>query len=226
MMGEETITTTTEVETTKPKRKPTRNYDVIDDGRTRCRTCAKLGHTLRLGCIDTDPHGTGPAISLLDADLVYSGGKTRVAGLVCTKCGAGRVPLTDDPAIIKSAANLPHSPASYTCELCGHHFSRLGGLIGAFGGTWEEQLALLRKVGGSTPIEREWVIAEHDAKPSMREARIGRLARPLEQWNVRPTIAERHELSEAQRAHRLEVEAAIDQELRMLRSQRLAEAGI
>lgn len=203
------MTTTTEVETTKPRRKPTRNYDVIDDGRIRCRTCAKLGHTLRLGCIDTDPHGTGPAISLLDADLVYSGGKTRVAGLVC-----------------KSAANLPHSPASYTCELCGHHFGRLSGLIGAFGGTWEEQLALLRKVGGSTPIEREWVIAEHDAKPSMREARIGRLARPLEQWNVRPTIAERHELSEAQRAHRLEVEAAIDQELRMLRSQRLAEAGI
>lgn len=66
----------------------------------------------------------------------------------------------------------------------------------------------------------------HDPKLPMRETRIDRLARPLEQWNVRPTIAERHELSEAQRAHRLEVEAAIDQELRMLRSQRLAEAGI
>jgi len=65
-----------------------------------------------------------------------------------------------------------------------------------------------------------------DPKLPMRETRIDRLARPLEPWNTRPTIAERNALADAQKQHRLEVEAAIDRELRMLRTQRLAEAGI
>ena len=38
--------------------------------------------------------------------------------------------------------------------------------------------------------------------------------------------AERNELNEAQRDHRREIEATIDQELRALRSEKLAAAGL
>jgi hypothetical protein len=165
-MNDETQVATETKTKSRPKRK---SYDVLGEGTIQVRTGEKLERTLRLERIDVDPHGTAPAILLLGVDLVYSGGKTRVAGLVCTMCKAGRIPLTDEPAIMRSGpGSYPDSPPSYQCALCGHSYGKLSGLINAFGGDWRDQLELLRKIGGSTPIEREWVIAEDDGKRAVR----------------------------------------------------------
>jgi hypothetical protein len=66
----------------------------------------------------------------------------------------------------------------------------------------------------------------HDPKLPIRETRIDAFARPLEPWNVRPTVAERNELDDAQRNHRRAMEAAVDEELRALRTEKLAAAGL
>ena len=66
----------------------------------------------------------------------------------------------------------------------------------------------------------------HDSELPIRETRIDRFARPIERWNTRPSVGERNELAGAQRDHRLGVEAAIDAELRELRHQKLAAAGL
>ena len=78
--------------------------------------------------------------------------------------------MSEDPSIARSGpGQYPHNPPTYSCEHCGHPYGRISGLIEAFGGTWQEQLALVRRVGGSTPFEKQWTIAEHDGKRSMRE---------------------------------------------------------
>ena len=67
----------------------------------------------------------------------------------------------------------------------------------------------------------------------LRETQIDRFARPIERWNVRPSIDERTELEderteleEALRDRRAEIEAEVDRELRQLRSEKLAAAGL
>jgi len=218
-----------------------------------------------------DFHLLAPVISLLGADLVYEGGQQRVSGLTCKKCGASQARDTGNAAITVTSGSYPHRPCAFGCALCGESYGTIAGMVEAFGPEdWRGQLELLRKVGGSTPQEREWVIAEdgghramrptaraaidaivtpttgstirlckviayteaqvtqllHDSALPMRETTIDRFGRPLEQWNVRPTVGERNELADAQRDHRRAVEATIDQELRTLRNQKLAEAGI
>ena len=75
-------------------------------------------------------------------------------------------------------------------------------------------------------VEEQLMNVLHDPDLPMRETRIDHSGRPLGRWNVRPSVAERSDLAEAQRDHRREVEAAIDQELRELRHQKLAAAGL
>jgi hypothetical protein len=60
----------------------------------------------------------------------------------------------------------------------------------------------------------------------MAETRLDRVGRPLERWNARPTVAEMRELTDAQDAYRRATEAAIDDELRKLRAERLQAAEL
>lgn len=211
-----------------------------------------------------------PLISLLGCDLVFEGGQQRVSGLTCRKCGASQARDTGAPAITVTPGHYPSRPAAFQCALFGEHYGAIAGLIAACVPEWKDQLALLRKVGSTEPVEYEWTIAEddgvrcmrptarlaidaavtprigntikllkviahaeeqvtqllHDSTLPMRATRIGRHGRPLERWNTRPAVGERNELAEAQQQHRREVEVAIDQELRELRHQKLAAAGL
>lgn len=65
----------------------------------------------------------------------------------------------------------------------------------------------------------------HASDLPLVECSLDRVGRPLERWNVRPTVAERRELDEAHRDYRRETEAVIDQELRRVKAERMAAAG-
>jgi len=246
-------------------------WESLGDGTIQIPCGEKRELTLRKERADAEFHTLAPAISMLDADLVFEGNGKRVSGLTCKQCGASTERESGNAAIVAYPGNYPLSPITFQCGLCGKGYGTISGLIEVFGPEdWRDQLALFRKLPGTQPVEREWVIAEadgarcmrpmarlaidaaltpttgstvkllkviayqedqvlavlHNPDLPMRETTIDRQARPLAPWNTRPTIAERNELDEAQRDHRREVEAMIDHELRALRSQKLAAAGL
>lgn len=163
----ETVEQSTNAGPRKKKRAP-RTYDVLVPGTVKMCLHDKLEHTLRMRNADSNAHIPGQAIPLLKAQVVHAARSLRVEGIPCPKCGVRKITASGVSPIVMRPGHFPHKPTSFSCEVCRATVGPISGLISACSEDWKAELELLRKLGATTPQERQWTIARSGDAGSMQ----------------------------------------------------------